>query len=268
MKFISTLCLLLATWQSFAQTNLITNGGFENFSQGWILEGPDVQAEMGLCDAHSGDSYLWFGDNEELGLNNAYGGASAYVTVPSNAISANFNFYASVVSDEEDQVNVWDVMYFDILDANDNFIYSDSLDNTYANLLADDCDGWFAYGETEIPAMYFGQTLTFEFYAFTDESFPTIFRIDDVSVTATLSTGTAELNALPSTQIRMREELKQLYIQQAVGLNRTVTIYNTLGQEVHSSNLNQEVNTIDLNALASGVYLVQIPGEAAQRIRL
>jgi len=269
MKFISTLCLLVAAWQSFAQTNLIANGGFENFSQGWTLQGSDVYADFGLCDAHGGDNYLWFGDYEEIsGVNLSEGAALAYFTIPSNAISAYFNFYASVVSDEEDQVNVYDVLYFGIMDANENELYLDSLDNTYANLLVNDCDGWFSYGQTEIPSIYFGQTLAIAFDCYTDESLPTIFRIDDVSVTATLSTGTAELNALPSTQIRMREEFKQLYIQQAAGLNRTVTIYNTLGQEVHSSNLNQEVNTIDLNALASGVYLVQIPGEAAQRIRL
>ena len=254
---------------SWSQANLIGNGGFELFDQGWNLVGTDVYADFGLCDAHGGDNYLWFGDYDEtLGVNQMYGEAYAFFTVPANSMNASFNFYASVVSDEQDQVNVYDVLYVVLLDANENELFIDSLDNTYATLLVDDCDDWFEFGQVNIPSIYFGQTLILAFGGESDDSYPTIFRVDDVTVTATTSTGTVELPlSNGNTRVWMQQESGTLNVNQPSGLIRDLTIYNTLGQEVLHTTIAQQTNSYDLSALSSGIYLVQIPGEAPQRIR-
>lgn len=253
---------------SWSQANLIGNGGFELFDQGWILSG-DVYADYGACQPHGGDNYLWFGDYDEvLGVNLNSGTALTYFIVPANALNASMNFFASVVSDEQDQINAYDWLDIAIRDENGNDVYNDNLNNIYASLLVNDCDSWFESGSINISPDYFGQTLSLSFVADTDETLPTIFRVDDVTVTATTSTGTVELPLTKgNTRVWMQQESSILNVNQPSGLIRDLTIYNTLGQEVLHTTIAQQTNSYDLSALSSGIYLVQIPGEAPQRIR-
>src|SRR5438876_690880 len=89
---------LASTW---AQTELIVNGGFESGSTGWVLSGSPFLAEPatdgGL--AHSGMYYLWMG-----GATNEIDAAYQTITIPGNATSCTLSFYYNIDSREVDAV--------------------------------------------------------------------------------------------------------------------------------------------------------------------
>src|SRR5207247_2235524 len=76
---------------------LIVNGGFETTSEGWVLSGAPIAAEIypnaGI--ARSGGYFLWFG-----GLASENDAAYQTVTIPSNAVSCTLSFYYNIESEE------------------------------------------------------------------------------------------------------------------------------------------------------------------------
>jgi PKD repeat protein len=153
----------------FAQ-QLITNGGFESGSTGWS---PSGNLYIGtLSNPHSGSWYAYVSNPDGTPGNGLYGTLSQSFTIPNGVTSATLSFWWSISTQEptstpHDFITVY-------LGPSNTLIHQ--FDNTNAT--------GTAYQQYTFNLTGFaGQTVTLQFVATTNGSYPTVFRIDDVSAT-------------------------------------------------------------------------------------
>jgi len=193
MKNLTTiLALILMTIGANAQTNLIANGGFEatNAYTNWshVSNWTNIWAGAGACSSHGGSNYLWLGDQpEQTGVNNATEDIYQTVTIPSTTLTCVLDFWASVNTKETSLTTVSDYVNVNIKNTSGTLLYSlkqlSNLDGTYG---IPGCQVWKHY-TVNVPSAYFGSTVRVSFEFSTDFlSNPTIFRLDDISLNATL----------------------------------------------------------------------------------
>jgi hypothetical protein len=224
-------------------------------------------ADIGLCQPHGGDNYLFFGDYwEEVGAFNVVDFVTQDIQLPGNMHHADFICWGSAVSDEQDDVNEYDFLDIIIYDAAGQEIFSDYASNADCDitLTAMDCDGWSELTFT-IPQQYAGQMITISFESDMDETLGTIFRIDDVSLksytsadVATLSVDEFSFYPNPSNGVVTIENPKN----EKQGLR----ISNELGQVVHYELLDSGKNTIDLTEMSSGIYFIQLGDSKVEKL--
>ena len=254
-----------------AQQELIENGSFELGEQGWDFTlATDAYADLGACVADDGENYLWFGDIEELtGLDNIdFEVVSQIVTLPTNLDFAEFTFSWSGGSDEQDDLNDYDLLYIEILDENGDLIYEDSISNADMDIsiLAEDCDDlWYFDYQTTISSDYAGQDIEIIFMAYTDDLNPTIFRIDNVSLLALTTSGLSE-NNISSLQISPNPAAEQIQINNLNNSDSQISIFNSAGKEIDSHLLKSGVNAIDISNLTPGFYFVKEQNGAVSKI--
>lgn len=244
-----------------AQQELISNGSFELGDDDWdVTLATNAYTDIGACAADDGDSYLWFGDADELtGLDDIdYEEVSQTVTLPENLDFAEFSFRWSGTSDEQDDVNEFDYLYFGLFDENGDEIFSDSISNADLDptLMVDDCDDWYGGVFFTIDSQYAGQDISIGFSAFTDDENPTIFRIDNVSLTAYTINGLSE-NNISQLQISPNPANEQLYIDNLNESDSEILIYNSAGKKMNSYQLKSGKNTINISNLTTGFYFVK-----------
>lgn len=244
-----------------AQQELISNGSFELGDDDWdVTLATNAYTDIGACAADDGDSYLWFGDADELtGLDDIdYEEVSQTVTLPENLDFAEFSFRWSGTSDEQDDVNEFDYLYFGLFDENGDEIFSDSISNADLDptLMVDDCDDWYGGVFFTIDSQYAGQDISIGFSAFTDDENPTIFRIDNVSLTAYTINGLSE-NNISQLQISPNPANEQLYIDNLNESDSEILIYNSAGKKINSYQLKSGKNTINISNLTTGFYFVK-----------
>jgi hypothetical protein len=245
-----------------AQQELISNGSFEQGDQDWdVTLAPNGYADLGACAADDGDAYLWFGDADEItGLEDIdYEEVSQTVTLPVNLDFAEFSFRWSGTSDEQDDVNEFDYLYFGLYDENGDEIFSDSISNADLDptLLVDDCDDWYGGVVFILDSDYAGQDVTISFAAFTDDANPTIFRIDNVSLIAeTITAGLTE-NKTSEIQISPNPASEQLFIDNLKASDSEILIYNSTGKKLNSYQLKSGKNNINISNLTTGFYFVK-----------
>lgn len=265
-KFYFSMLIVGSSLGMSAQIELITNGGFENGSQGWVIEtdGNDVFADFGICDPYEGDNYLWFGDyDEETGVADMIEStAFQTVTIPANATSCTLSFYYSVTSDEQDIIEEYDYLYISLIDeAQDIDLFNDEayLSNTDAdeNLLVNDCDEWQWSETVSIPSSYFGIPLTLAFSADSDETYNTIFRIDQVSMIAQVSTLTNELNSTSWINCSFSPISNSLKVNNSFKESQDISVFTIDGKLVLSESATPGTTLIDLSQLSEGLYIVQ-----------
>ncbi|MHC6178058.1 S8 family serine peptidase [Glutamicibacter sp. X7] len=149
--------------------NLVKNPGFEDGSTNWSSNRADT-FESGAA-ARSG--------NGLAGLN-GWGSPSTYtldqkVSIPSNASSAQLDFYLRVLTNEYTSYTAYDKLFVQIIDGSNTYNVG-----TWSNL-----DASSSYEKKSISLDNFrGKTVTLRFYGAEDSALATVFRIDDVSVTA------------------------------------------------------------------------------------
>lgn len=262
--------LIGLTMNLSAQQELIVNGSFEQGEQGWDLSAAtNAFADFGVCLADDGDNYLWFGDFDELtGLNDIdFEEVSQIVTLPANLDFADFTFSWSGGSDEQDDLNDFDVLYIDIEDENGDLIYEDSISNADMDIsvMAADCDIWYFDYQTTISSIYAGQDVKIIFTAFTDETNPTIFRIDNVSLLAFTTTGLAE-NKISEIEISPNPATNLIEINNLNNSDTQISIFNSAGNEIYSNLLRSGKNTIDISNLTPGFYYVKEQNGAVSKI--
>jgi hypothetical protein len=262
--------ILLGTLHLTAQQELITNGSFENGEQGWDFSlAPNGWADQGGCQADNGQNYLWFGDFDELnGLDDIdYEEVSQTVSLPANLDFAEFSFSLSGTSDEQDDVDAWDLLYFGLLDENGNEIYIDSISNADLNplLTVDLCDDWFGGVAFTIDSQYAGQDIDVVFVAYTDGSFPTIFRIDNVSIMAETTSGISE-NVLSLIDVSPNPANEKIVMNNASSTDIMVSILNSDGRTVQSVNLSSGKNELNISSLSNGLYFIQEPNGSTTKI--
>jgi hypothetical protein len=262
--------ILLGTFCLTAQQELITNGSFENGEQGWDFSlAPNGWADQGGCEPDNGQNYLWFGDFDELnGLDDIdYEEVSQTVSLPANLDFAEFSLRLSGTSDEQDDVDAWDLLYFAIYDENGNEIYIDSISNADLDplLTVDLCDDWFGGVAFTIDSQYAGQDIDVVFAAYTDGSFPTIFRIDNVSIIAETTAGISE-NVLSLIDVSPNPANEKIVINNDSSTDMMVSILNSDGRTVQSVNLLSGKNDLNISSLSNGLYFIQEPNGSTTKI--
>lgn len=194
MKKILLIAILQINIASFcnSQTNLITNGGFESGT--WYSNWESVNANGNLwggpgsnCSPYAGTKYCWCGDQyQNTGVNDLIEDIYQTVTIPYNTTTCTLYFYASVNTLETGST-AYDYLNLNIRSTNGALLYSlGYIDNTNGNNGIPGCQTWQSYYAT-IPSTYFGQTVRISLEFTSDFSNPTIIRVDDVRLIATIS---------------------------------------------------------------------------------
>lgn len=162
-----------ATLSVRATNEIITNGGFESMFNGWDYSGPAVDFN-GF--SHSGTRYAVLG-----GLDDCVDNLSQTVTIPASIDTATLSYWYNITSEEPNTTNAqYDKLKVTIRDLNNNVL--DIVDSR-SNLNKDSCAVSSCYHKvTYDMKKYSGQTVKVNFYAETDSSKSTYFRIDDVSL--------------------------------------------------------------------------------------
>ena len=174
------LLLMLAGNSAWAQTELITNGGFESGSSSWVLSG-GVSASSNGGFARTGTYFLYLG-----GAVNENDAAYQTITIPSNATAATLSFYYNINSLEGNST------------AFDTF--SSKIRNTSGTVLAT-VGNWSNinqgspgnpnyHQQTFNLLPYAGLTIQIYFSSVNDSTKVTNFRVDDVSVQVVVPTAT------------------------------------------------------------------------------
>jgi hypothetical protein len=261
--------ILLGTFWLTAQQELIVNGSFENGEQGWDFSlSPNGFADQGSCDADNGQNYLWFGDFDELtGINNLAEIVKQTIFLPSNLDFAEFRFRWTGTSDEQDDVNVFDVLRFGLLDENGDAIYVDSISNADLNplLTVALCDDWNGGVVFTIDSQYAGQVVDVLFTTTSDGDLPTIFRIDNVSIMAETTSGISE-NVLSLIDVSPNPANEKIVINNDSYSDIMVSILNSDGRMVQSVNLFSGKNELNISSLSNGLYFIQEPNGSTTKI--
>ena len=266
-RILFSIAVVLSGSAAFAQQELVVNGGFENFDQGWDFTLADsAWADIGLCQPHGGDNYLFFGDYwEETGAFDMIDFVSQDIQLPANMHHADFVCWVSSVSDEQDDVNEYDFLDIIIYNAAGE-IFSDYTSNADCDitLTAMDCDGWSELTYT-IPQQYAGQMITISFESDVDNTLGTIFRIDDVSLKSYTSADVATITA-DEFSFYPNPSNGAVTIENAKNEKQGLRISNELGQVVRYEVLDSGKNTIDLTELSNGVYFIQLGDSKVEKL--
>ncbi|MEW6737611.1 MAG: hypothetical protein AB1489_40390 [Acidobacteriota bacterium] len=153
-------------------TELIVNGDFENSSSPWVLGGATYYNTSGGY-PHSGAKYIHLGNS-----NNATGTAYQQITIASTATSANLTFWLNVTTNETTTSTQYDNMYVEVRSTSGALLRTLA---TYSNLNRATIGVYSQKGSFSL-LDFKGQTIRIQFRGVNDFSYPTTFRIDDVSV--------------------------------------------------------------------------------------
>lgn len=157
---------------------LLSNGNFESAYTGWSVNG-NCTIYAGSY-PHTGNYYGYLANAD-----NAFGNLfnSNYVTIPANATSVTLSFWLNVTSQETTNTS-YDTMNVTLLLASGGSVplatYSEA--DRGANQPG---NPYYIQRSFDVTG-YRGQGVKIYFDATTDSSLPTIFRIDDLSLSATI----------------------------------------------------------------------------------
>lgn len=179
--YLLVILMIAHCWPAFAQTEILTNGGFESGSAGWSISG-DFHADSRFSTSRSGTGYAYLSEPDGTSGNNLSGTLYQTLSIPSTASSATLTFWYNITTQESPGGSAFDFLEVSIRNPSGSFLESvASLSNLNSQTL-----GQYAQRSFNLAA-YIGQTIRIHFSGTTDFSLPTTFRIDDVSVTATLT---------------------------------------------------------------------------------
>ncbi len=166
---------------AFAQTELITNGTFQSGSAGWVLSS-NFYADSRFSSCRSCPGYSYVSNPDGTSGNNLYGYMYQSVAIPSNATSITLTFWCYITTQESGSVSN-DFLNVTLQNSAGQFVASIAM---YSNRNAS--AGYIKQSFDLMPLLmsYKGQTIRLHFLATTNPSYPTTFRIDDVSIFATL----------------------------------------------------------------------------------
>jgi len=172
-SFTTALC---GTGPTTETRELLFNGDFEQGPAFWSSVGGFY---IGAASRPRAGSYYAFLSTPTWSAgNNLYGEILNVVTdVPANSESVTFSFWFSITTDETSSTTKFDNLYVDLIDfgvGTQRLLILSNLDST---------GGPYLHRIFDI-SQYAGHSIGVKFTGQTDGSLPTVFRIDDVSVTA------------------------------------------------------------------------------------
>ncbi|HEV7923507.1 MAG TPA: N-acetylmuramoyl-L-alanine amidase [Thermoanaerobaculia bacterium] len=171
---------------SQSQTELLLDGGFEsaastgNAAPGWnVWPVPGHQLILqGGAFPHGGANYALLAGSD--GTNSDI--ISQNFTIPSNATAANVTFWLNIATQEALGFGAYDYLDAGLYNLDGSFVASLATFTNEDAVFSNNTNGsYFQVGPIDVSA-YKGLTLQLAFIGFTDPSFPTTFRIDDVSL--------------------------------------------------------------------------------------
>ncbi|MFZ4401917.1 MAG: T9SS type A sorting domain-containing protein [Bacteroidales bacterium] len=177
---------------SNSQTNLITNGSFEStpWNSGWSsVNGTGLYGgSVASCPASDGSNYIWNG-SQITGTNNINCDIYQTITIPSNTTYCSFAMNVSINTLETGTM-IYDTLRVKFRSTSGallaNFTHVSNA-SSYAGSGIPGCQNWYITSSgMPIPSTYFGQTFRVSLEFRTDASNPTIFRVDNIRVLATL----------------------------------------------------------------------------------
>ncbi len=159
-----------------AGTSLLTNGGFESGTTGWVFSGA-FQADSRFANSRSGTGYAYLARSDGSGGDNLIGSMYQAVAIPSAAISPTLTFWYNITSWETSSTP-FDVLNVRILNSGGTYLATVAvLSNLHKAALR-------VYSSVTFDLTPFkGQTIRIHFLGTTDGILPTVFRIDDVGIT-------------------------------------------------------------------------------------
>ena len=167
--------------------DLIRNGGF-----GGVVSPTDwaptssFHADSRFSNYHNSPGYAYLSNADGSAGNNLIGEMSQQFTIPSNATSTILTYWYSITT-QDTSSTAHD--YLNVTVRNSSGVYLAS-PGFYSNL-----NHTTGYQEATYDLTAFrGQTVTLDFLGTTDSSYPTVFRIDDVSAIATTTPHISGIN--------------------------------------------------------------------------
>jgi hypothetical protein len=169
---------LTCTETSGGTSELVRNGAFTGTASEWSKTGSFfADSQFTICKSCPGYAYLSHSSGSLGSSNNLTGWISQNLSIPSSATSVLLSFWVSI-STQETSSTAFDTLLVWLKDTSGNPI------RTLVTLSNADAGGYrqvFANLTSER-----GRTVRLEFLGATDATLGTIFRVDDVSVVATL----------------------------------------------------------------------------------
>jgi PKD repeat protein len=171
-KFISFLLFYNAIC-AYSQIEVVTNGDFSQNNQGWDTDG-DFYFGSTYSTCHSCPGYGYLSTTTGNKGNNLSGSLLQYINIPSNASSATLSIWFSCNSEEapNDEFDKVDVII-------ENFNGQQIVLGTYYASGGQQPYVNFTYN---IPTSFFGSSFLLTLFGATDISFPSVIRVDDVSI--------------------------------------------------------------------------------------
>ena len=172
----------------------IVDGSFEqatvsgNSAPGWTgttnISGHNTIIKGGSF-PHAGTAYGYLGgsNNEQDSLR------QTAITIPGNATAASLTFWVNVVTQETTTTTSFDFLFVEIHNSAGTLLATPlTLSNLFATRDGNTNGSYFQPAAIDLSA-YKGQTIQLWYRVTTDGSLPTTFRIDDVSLLATVPAG-------------------------------------------------------------------------------
>lgn len=151
--------------------SVIANGGFEGSVTPWVVSGTGAFYTSNGNYPRSGTGYIYLGQN-----NSATGQVYQQISIPANAYG-DLRFWLNVTSSETTTTTQYDRLFVEVRNTSGTLL---ATVRTYSNL---DKTTAGNYSQRSLNvAAYRGQTVRVQFRATTDNSLPTTFRVDDVSI--------------------------------------------------------------------------------------
>ena len=162
---------------TLAQTELVTNGSFASGSTGWVLSG-NFYADSRFTSYRSYPGYAYISNADGTAGNNLSGTMYQSVAIPAGASSANMTFWYYITTQETGST-AYDALDVTIQNSAGGYLATVAV---FSNLNKGTGYSQVSFNVTS----YIGQTIRINFFGTTDASYPTTFRIDDVSILATI----------------------------------------------------------------------------------
>jgi hypothetical protein len=158
---------------SYQSQELISNGTFANGSTGWTLTG-NFQADTRFSTYNNEIGYAYLANTDGSAGNNLYGTLNQTVLIPANAKTATLGYYYRITTADVSGI-AHDHLHLQLsMNSGNTLVGLDDKSNLNANSA-------YGYASFDVSA-YAGKTVTVQFIGTNDATFPTTFRVDDVSL--------------------------------------------------------------------------------------
>lgn len=215
------LLLLVSTRSGFAQTQLITNGGFENGNNGWSVFGAGAGVRSNPTIPHSGSANMVMGNVSGTAANPILQVVYQDVAIPTNAVNAQLTYWYNIYSTQFGANQQFAVYIATNHNLNNAVLWIDFRTAASSDASQDSAHYHFVVATNNL-AQFAGQTIQVVFTTrMVDFGNLTFFNIDDVSVvvetTADLAPNDFFTNAIPITTTSTNTSVKNLFATKETG---------------------------------------------------